>query len=87
MIAIVGDETSADGRSSSATNTSRRAPRFEQRRSFGLPKHNCLNFYLVTGIKNIESVRQNQMKSLERERLEREAATTGGAANLRWTQD
>lgn len=38
------------------------------------------------GIKNVESVRYNQMKSQEREKLEREAAASG-PANLRWTQD
>ncbi|CRL00036.1 CLUMA_CG013324, isoform A [Clunio marinus] len=38
------------------------------------------------GIKNPESVRRNQQKALERERMENEAGQTGNTA-LRWTQD
>lgn len=38
------------------------------------------------GVKNIESVKRNQQKSLEQERVERESAMSGGPG-LRWTQD
>jgi len=38
------------------------------------------------GIKNPESVRRNQMKAAEREKLETEISGSGNA-NLRWNQD
>jgi small VCP/p97-interacting protein len=39
------------------------------------------------GVKNPESVKRMQQKSLETERLEQEQAmASGGQSNLRWTQ-
>lgn len=38
------------------------------------------------GIKNPDSVRRNQQRALEQERIERETAGSG-APGLRWTQD
>lgn len=38
------------------------------------------------GIKNPESVKRNQQRAIEQERIERENAGTG-QTNLRWAQD
>jgi small VCP/p97-interacting protein len=39
------------------------------------------------GIKNPESVKRNQQKAMEQERIERETAGSAGPTNLRWAQD